>query len=212
MTPSSFVALFGTMLILALTPGIGVFTVTARTLAGGIAHGLAATVGLILGDIIFILLVVYGLGYVAETAAPVLLIINAGSGLYLLWMGVSLWRANPPAEATAASPSHLASLRSSMATGLLITMGNPKAILFYIGFLPAFVDLTTFTVIDTGFTILSATLAIGTAMTGYIFLAHKFATRPGSTQFPRLLSRLAAATLVLTALAILSRLSPLAFP
>ena len=107
MSFSSFASLFGAMLVLALTPGISVFTVTARTLAGGLSHGLATTLGIILGDIVFIVLVVYGLGFVAESFAPIFGLLNVVGGLYLLWFAVSLWRRSalprPPAPTSSAN-------------------------------------------------------------------------------------------------------------
>jgi threonine/homoserine/homoserine lactone efflux protein len=198
MTFAETAALLGTMLVLAFTPGIGVVTVTARTLAGGIAHGLAATLGMILGDIVFILLAVSGLSLLAERYIFVLDLLNSGGAAYLLWLGVQLWRTSPVRSAAATD-----SLFSSLLTGLLITFGNPKAILFYVSFLPAFIDLRAVTLLDTSIIILSATLAVGSAMTTYTLLTHHAASRirPRS----RLLPRLAAAALILIALALFTR-------
>jgi threonine/homoserine/homoserine lactone efflux protein len=203
MTFAETAALLGTMLVLAFTPGIGVVTVTARTLAGGIAHGLAATLGMILGDIVFILLAVSGLSLLAERYIFVLDLLNSGGAAYLLWLGVQLWRTSPVRSADRSDAAATDSLFSSLLTGLLITFGNPKAILFYVSFLPAFIDLRAVTLLDTSIIILSATLAVGSAMTTYTLLTHHAASRirPRS----RLLPRLAAAALILIALALFTR-------
>ena len=195
------------MLVLALTPGISVFTVTARTLAGGLSHGLATTFGIILGDIVFILLVVYGLGVVADSFAPLFGLLNIVGGAYLFWLGINLWRTSALPKSPTPTRSTNLTLSSSVAVGLFITLGNQKAIFFYLSFLPAFLDLTQFTPLDTALTILSATLALGGVMTGYALLAHKSSAALRSSRLTVILQRLASATLILIALTLLSRLA-----
>ena len=196
MTLSSFASLFGAMLVLALTPGISVFTVTARTLAGGLSHGLATILGIILGDIVFVLFVVYGLGYIAESFAPLFGLLNIVGGIYLLGMGIRLWRSSSTVKFTAPTTAPNLTLSSSVTLGLFITLGNQKAILFYLGFLPAFLDLTQFTPLDTALTILSATLALGGVMTGYALLAGRLRVYFSDARRARLKNRLTCALLI----------------
>lgn len=195
-------ALFGTMLILALTPGIGALTVTTRTLSGGLPHGFATIMGMILGDIIFILLVVYGLALFASSFAHIFALLNFMGGIYLLWLGISLWRTPLDTKTDGIANPPPSSLSSSVITGLLITLGNQKAIFFYVSFLPAFLDLTAVTPFETLSIMASATVAISIAMTVYALLASRASTRAPS----RLLPRLASITLIIIALAVLYRL------
>lgn len=66
-----------------------------------------------------------------------------------------------------------ASLVSKFLTAFLITLGNPRAILFYVGFFPAFINVSDLTVYDSGLIILAATLAFGSVNIGYSILAVK---------------------------------------
>ena len=88
---------------------------------------------------------------------------------YLLWMGISLLRAKP--GELKAEKSDSASLSSSFFSGLLFTLADQKAILFYLGFLPAFINLSSLTLADTA-VILSITLvAVGGVKVAYAFMA-----------------------------------------
>jgi threonine/homoserine/homoserine lactone efflux protein len=65
-------------------------------------------------------------------------------------------------------------------TGLLITLGDQKAILFYLGFLPAFMDLSLMTWLDTVMVILVAALAVGSVKLGYAYVASQAGARVGT--------------------------------
>ena len=58
-------------------------------------------------------------------------------------------------------------------TRLLITLGDQKAILFYLGFFPAFIHLTTITILDTGIILLVTLVGVGTPKLVYAFMANK---------------------------------------
>ena len=61
-----FFALFGAMILLALVPSPSVFAVIARSLSAGFLHGAMTTLGILIGDLLFILFAVFGLSYIAE--------------------------------------------------------------------------------------------------------------------------------------------------
>lgn len=171
MTFASTAALFGAMLVLAVIPSVSVLAVVARTLAFGFVHGLATTVGIIAGDILFILLAVYGLVFIAQTWDGVFVVVRFLGGAYLVFLGVGFWRSNSkPMQLEQVEAS---SRLSSFLTGLLITLGDQKAILFYIGFLPAFLDLATVSFFDTVLIILIATVAIAVAKLSYAYMAGR---------------------------------------
>lgn len=64
-------------------------------------------------------------------------------------------------------------MSSSFLTGLLITLGDQKAILFYLGFFPAFIELSTLTLADTGVILGIASLAVGGPKLLYAFMAER---------------------------------------
>jgi len=169
MTFSNIVALFGVMTVLALVPGVSVLAVSARTAASGFIHGVLTTAGIVVGDIIFILLAIFGLSVLAETMGSLFVLVKYLGGAYLVWLGTRLWRERSSiveAEGTIES-----SLLSSFLSGLFVTLGDQKAILFYMGFFPAFVDLSKITFVDTSIIIVIAIVTVGGVKLGYACLA-----------------------------------------
>lgn len=171
MTLSSIVALFGAMVVLAAIPSVSVLAVSTRAATCGFIHGVFTTIGIVLGDIIFIAIAIWGLSFLAETMGSLFVLIKYLGGAYLIFLGISLFRLkarNVETEEVVKS-----SLFSSFLTGLFITLGDQKATLFYLGFFPAFVDLSQVSWLDTGIIIAIATVAVGGVKLGYAFMANK---------------------------------------
>ncbi|HBE91337.1 MAG TPA: hypothetical protein DDW55_02000 [Gammaproteobacteria bacterium] len=171
MTFSSVAALFGAMFALAIIPGPSVFAVVARSIASGFTHGLVTTLGLVAGDFIFILMAVFGLWTVAETMGSLLVVVKYLGGAYLIWLGIGIWRSRP--ELDEIEGVNELSWASNFLSGLFITLGDPKAILFYVSFLPAFIDLSAISIIDTSVIMLTASVALVGAKLGYAYMADK---------------------------------------
>jgi threonine/homoserine/homoserine lactone efflux protein len=159
------------MIVLAIIPSVSVLAVSARAAAFGFTHGLFTALGIVAGDIIFILVAVYGLVFVAEAMGEQFTLVKYIGGVYLIWLGVSLWRADARARKT--EEIQKSSWSSSFLTGFLITLGDQKAILFYLGFFPAFIDLSRMTPVDTLLIILIATIGVGGAKLVYAYLADR---------------------------------------
>ena len=142
----SLLALAGAMLLLAITPGPGVFATVARALASGFGPSAVVVIGIVMGDLIFLLFAIYGLTAIAENLHGLFLVIKYIGASYLVYLGIKLWREKP--EKIQLQAIGYRSWKSNFLTGLFITLGNPKVILFYLGFLPTFVDLTNLSGID----------------------------------------------------------------
>ena len=76
LTAGSIASLFATMLFLALVPSLSVLAVTARAVALGLRHGVAATLGIVAGDLVFIIVAVLGLSVLAEVAGAYLVVLS----------------------------------------------------------------------------------------------------------------------------------------
>jgi len=139
---SSFAALAVAMTILSLIPGPGVFATVGTALSSGFKPSLGIIAGLSTADIIFLLFAIFGLSMVAEALGECFFVIRLGGGLYLIWFGIRLMRSDP---ARMEAARHAPSNRRTYFTGLFITFGNPKVILFYCGFLPTIMDLDVLT-------------------------------------------------------------------
>jgi len=171
MTFGSSVTLFGAMVVLALVPSISVLAVTTRSAASGFIHGVSATAGIVVGDVFFIILAIFGLSVLAEALGSLFILVKYLGGTYLIWLGITLWRSRPKAvEEGGVTES---SLLSSFLAGLFITLGDQKAILFYLVFFPAFVDLSTLSYLDAGIIILIAIIAVGGVKLAYAFMADR---------------------------------------
>jgi threonine/homoserine/homoserine lactone efflux protein len=171
MTLAGMAALFGAMAVLAAVPSVSVLAVSARSASSGFVHGALTALGVVTGDLAFILLAVFGLALLAEAMGSMFHLVRYLGGVYLIWLGIVLWQTRTR-TAEIGEPSG-SSLRSSFMTGLLVTLGDQKAVLFYLGFLPAFVDLSAMSYLDIGAVVAIAILAVGGVKLGYAYAAHR---------------------------------------
>jgi threonine/homoserine/homoserine lactone efflux protein len=170
MTWQASVALFWALVILAAIPGPGILVVVSRTLTRGLRAGATTTLGIISGDFIFIALAIAGLSALAEQYQTAFLVVKYLGAAYLMYLGLSLLlrqpgQGNPEPRKGLHSVHYLA--------GLLTTLSNPKAILFYASFFPAFVDLSAIATLDFIWILSLATVAVGGVMMTYVWLAHR---------------------------------------
>lgn len=171
MTFISSITLFFSMIVLALIPGPGVFIVVTRSTAAGFRQGISTTAGVIAGDFFYITVALLGLTALSEWMGIFFSLFKYVGSLYLVVLGLSLLRNGPQRKSTVtkAASSHFA----SFSLGLITTLGNPKAILFYLSFLPAFLDLSQVTFQDAVILYIIATLSVGSIMLGYAYTATK---------------------------------------
>jgi len=169
MTILSALGLLSAMLVLALTPGPGVFAVLGRAMNSGFKKSLFLIAGIVSGDLVYLTFALTGLTWVARNVNWVFTLIRILGGLYLIYLGIRAFLAESHGKA-----SQTAAARTDSACymeGLIITLSNPKVILFYCSFLPAFMDLKS--IRSAGFItaalIVSGTLSL--VMTGYALLA-----------------------------------------
>lgn len=195
MTISSTAALFVAMVILALIPGPGIFIVVSRTIQAGIKHGISTTAGIVSGDFIFIALSLLGLAALSEMAGDLFNIIKYMGALYLVYLGVSLLKKhdelkNNPTILT--KPKHL----TSYLAGLITTLSNPKAILFYLSFFPAFFDPKNVYFVDVLVIYTVTCIAVGGVMMIYALVTHKAKLNLMDTDKNRLLRYFSALLLI----------------
>ena len=171
MTITSAFALYSTMILLALIPGPGVIVVVARSLDSGFRQGLVTAMGVLSGDFVFISLAVFGLAALAELMGNLFVIIKYIGAVYLIYLGFNLITAKSSTEdAQAPKP---AKHSTNFLVGLMTSMSNPKVILFYFSFFPAFFDLESLSLIDVAALFLIATFSVGAVMAGFAYVAAK---------------------------------------
>jgi len=187
-------ALFGAMTLLALTPSMSVFAVTANAARGGFVPGAFTALGIVLGDLVFIFFAIFGLALLAENFGNLFFLLKYAGGLYLIWLGVSLWRSRRKEMKEVVTTA--SSLMNSFMTGLLITISDQKALLFYLGFFPAFLDLAALTALDIGLVALLSAVAVGGVKLGYAYTAARTRLKLGSRTSER--SSVLAACIMIT--------------
>ena len=172
MTLYSAIGFAVAMLILAASPGPGVFATTARAIASGFRPALAVIWGIVLGDIIFLLFAAFGLSIVARGLGNLFFIVKICGGAYLVWLGIKIWLQKPePVQSRQYSATR--SKWGNFVSGLFITLSNPKVILFYCGFLPTFLDLSALTVIDLAVVVAIITAVLSGVLATYAYLASR---------------------------------------
>lgn len=145
MTVETSALFFIAILIFAITPGPGVFAVLARSLAFGVHRSLAMVLGIVISDIVYLLMACKGLSYIAENWSQLFTIIRLAGAAYLIYLGWKIW--NTPVifyldeKPTNQANDHI----KSFLQGFLISASNPKVILFYLAFLPTFINLSSLT-------------------------------------------------------------------
>jgi threonine/homoserine/homoserine lactone efflux protein len=160
------------IIILAATPGPGMFATIARALASGFSEAFTLICGIVLGDIIFLLFAVFGLSIVAQAMGDLFFIVKISGGVYLIFLGLKIWFRKHD-SITSNYKQNTRTKFGNFTSGFLITLSNPKVILFYCGFLPTFLDLQSLTLID----LLIIVTIVTTGVTGVLGIYALLASR-----------------------------------
>ncbi|MFA0158622.1 LysE family translocator [Vibrio sp. 10N.261.46.A3] len=171
MSITSGIALFVAMLLSAAIPGPSVLAVLSRSLSYGWKQGLLVVLGVLIADYIFIFLALSGLTALASAMGEFATVIKYVGVAYLFWLAYTTWTSD--VSESSSTSSEQGTKASSVIIGLLMTVSNPKAILFYMGFFPAFIDLKTFTTTDVMMILVISTIAVGGVLSLYACTASK---------------------------------------
>jgi threonine/homoserine/homoserine lactone efflux protein len=132
-------------LALTVAPGPDTFLVIANTGAGGFRRGFATVLGIVSGGAVYVLLVACGLIRVLIYSPKVFFAVKLAGAAYLLYLGWgalrgAFRRSTSMAAAAPATPAVARSVRASYLQGLLTNALNPKIAVFYLAFLPQFLQ------------------------------------------------------------------------
>ncbi|TCU41442.1 LysE family translocator [Rhizobium azibense] len=142
---SGLIAYCSALAIAAIIPGPQIVAIVAQSLRSGYRLAGWMTAGMVLGDIVYLAAALAGLAYIAETFTTLLIVIKWAGVAYLSWLAVQFWRADPTAGSI---PAAHESGRSAFMSGILITLGNPKSVLFYVSILPTVIDVSRVSMAD----------------------------------------------------------------
>ena len=201
MTLESSIALMGVLLIFVSIPGPGVFATTARSLASGFRPALVLILGIVLGDLFLLTIAIVGMAAIGRILGNLFFIIKIIGAGYLIWMGLQLWLKKPRSLEKVPTQRESRFSRNFLA-GFTLTLGNPKVILFYLGFLPAFMDLSNLSTVDFVLVVSMVAFTIGTALTIYAYAAARVRGFFKNTRAVRLLNRGAGTIMMGTGIAV----------
>lgn len=155
---SDFGAFCAAVLVFLALPGPGTFALLTSTGQGGLRAGAAATAGVIVGDQMLLWLAVAGVAALLAAHPVLFKAVQYAGAAYLAWIGLRLIlrRGENSASPIRIEPRHYAR------QALLITLLNPKAIVFYMAFFPLFIDPATHRGLPT-FGAMALTIALITA-------------------------------------------------
>ena len=204
MTLAGFIAYSGALALAAAIPGPGVTALVARALGSGFRSSLFMSLGLILGDLIYLTAVVLGLSIVAQSFGLVFLAIKWAGIAWLAWLAWTFWTSGITA-ATVEARKGKDGLLSSFLAGLTLTLGNPKTMIFYLAITPTILDLKTIALADYGMLAALTIVTLLVVLVPYLALAAKARWFLRTPRALKLLNRTAATFMAGAAAAIAAR-------
>jgi threonine/homoserine/homoserine lactone efflux protein len=130
-----FLLFFAAALLLAITPGPGIFYVLARSLAGGRREGILSSFGTFVGGLFHVLAAALGVSAILAASALAFHTVKYAGAAYLVWLGIRMIRTrNTEMVVNGALPS-----QGAFRQGILTEVLNPKTALFFLSFIPQFI-------------------------------------------------------------------------
>jgi threonine/homoserine/homoserine lactone efflux protein len=154
------------------TPGPGIAAIIARSLTHGFRGAPAFVAGFVVGDLLWFSIAATGLAALARTAATVFVVIKWAGVAYLLYLAWKLWTA-PAERVTVGEDDGRQHGWRAFAASLMLTLANPKAVLFFLALLPTVIDLASMNTVR--FLEISAAIIVvlPAVLFSYVFLAAR---------------------------------------
>lgn len=139
MTSELWLTFVAVVIVFAIIPGPTVILVVGQAISHGKKSVLPLVAGVLLGDFVAMSLSLAGLGALLATSSELFLVLKWFGVVYLIYLGVCTWREEP--NATAGGLAVNSASRSSLfKSSFLVTALNPKDIVFFVAFLPQFIN------------------------------------------------------------------------
>lgn len=161
-----------TVIVFMLTPGPGVFATIGKAMSQGAWSVLPLAIGLAAGDAIYMVFSAYGLSALATNFNSIFMVIKFVGAAYLFYLAYKMWT-TMPAEITADNTANNDKMDSvkNLTSGFLVSISNPKVILFYVSLLPSFFPVATLTNVDVMVLCVVIFVCAVISMMSYAFMA-----------------------------------------
>jgi threonine/homoserine/homoserine lactone efflux protein len=131
----SFELFLAAALVLAITPGPGIFYVLTRTLAGGRRDGMLSAGGTLLGGMFHVCAAALGISAILAASALAFAVVKNAGAAYLVYLGIRMIRSRDFSHNLAQASAGKGTFRQGVVTEVL----NPKTALFFLSFIPQFI-------------------------------------------------------------------------
>lgn len=158
---------------LLAVPGPTVMLVVSYALGHGRGSGWATVPGVTLGDFAAMTVSLLGAGAVLAASATLFTVLKLAGAAYLIWLGIKLWRAEPVLDDVQAAASGVPA-SAMFRNAFVVTALNPKGIVFFVAFVPQFVDpaaavLPQFAILEVTFLVMAAAnVAVWAVLAGHM--------------------------------------------
>ena len=203
MDPASLILFAGALALNAGTPGPSIAALVARVIARGPRNVLPFVAAMWLGEALWLTAAVLGLSYVALKFYWAFALLKYAGVAYLLYLAYKMWTAAADLSGGELPDAH--SAIAMFASGMAVTLGNPKLMGFYLALLPSLVDIRAITAVgltQLGLVMLSVIAAIDLS---WIFAASYASRWLKSARSLRIANRVSATAMGGAAVAIASR-------
>jgi threonine/homoserine/homoserine lactone efflux protein len=182
---TSFTLFLLAALVIAAVPGPGIFYVAARTLSGGKRAGIASTFGTALGGLVHVIAGAVGVSALILASAELFTALKFVGALYLVWLGVKTFR-----EARHLLPEQAvtAGTQRVFREGVLVEALNPKTAVFFLAFIPQFIDPAGYVALQ--FMSLGLISVALNTLADVVVVMMAATARTGLARHPNLLQRL----------------------
>ena len=170
---STWLAFFAASWAISISPGAGAVAAMSAGLNHGFRRGYFTTFGLVMGIWLQVIVVSLGLGALVATSSTAFLVVKWLGVAYLVWLGISQWRAPATPMVTRADEGARVTRRSMMLRAIMINALNPKGTVFLLAVVPQFLNLAQ--PLMPQYLIIAATLGFTdlVVMAGYTALASR---------------------------------------
>jgi threonine/homoserine/homoserine lactone efflux protein len=134
-----FIAYAAALAVAAAIPGPGVAALVGQSLGGSMRTSLFFLLGMSLGDVTYLTVAIVGLAAIAEAWAGALLVIKAMGGAYLVYLAYVFWTSDVTVSKVRSRKDR--SNTAAFLSGYVITIANPKTVIFYLALAPAVLDM-----------------------------------------------------------------------
>jgi threonine/homoserine/homoserine lactone efflux protein len=194
-----------TYFLAVATPGPGVAAVISQALARGAAGAPAFIAGFLVGDLLWFLAVVLGLSALAEHAHTAFVAVKYLGALYLLYLAYKLWSA--PVRPLEAGPEPQVGRppRALFLGSLMLTLSNPKPMLFFLAVLPTVVPLETLNALGHLEIVGAIAVILPATLGGYVLIAARARAWLRSPRAVKIMNRGSGTLIAAAAVAVATR-------